>query len=159
MQQIQRQLQTDRFHVRFLQSTCYVHVHVQESLHCAAQLSLLDLQLRQQIDEPFERALIPIDPEEIHFAKIHNGLRYLTGPVEVAARTRVPRLPIAMHDRLQNRGERCDADAGGDQDGVLGSKDVTGRCAVRSIYVDLFYLCACTFRGFCRSVFIYQIDK
>lgn len=137
MQQIQRQLQTDRLHVRLLQRTRYVHMHVQESLHRTAQLRLLDLQLRQQIHKPLERALIAIDPEEIHLAQIHDRLRYLAGPLEIAARTRVPCLPIAMHNRLQYGGERRDADAGGNEHRMLGAKDVTGRRSVRTVDVDL----------------------
>lgn len=137
VQQIESQLQSHRLHVGLLQSARYVHVHVEKAFHCTAQFGLLDFQLRQQIDEPLERALVPIDPEEVHFAQIHDRLRYLAGPFVVAARTRVPRLPVAMHDRLQNGGERRDTDARCYQDGMLGAKYVTRWCTVRSINVYL----------------------
>lgn len=45
VEQIQSQLQTDRFHVVLLQCRSYVHVHVEESLHCTTQLCLFDLEL------------------------------------------------------------------------------------------------------------------
>lgn len=137
MQEVQRQLQSHRLHVGLLQRTGDVHVHVQEALHGATQLGLFDFQLRQQIDKPLERALVAIDPEEVHLTQVHDRLRYLAGPLVVAARTRVPCLPVAMHDRLQYGGERRDADAGGNEHRVLGAKYVTGRSTVRSVNVDL----------------------
>ena len=41
-------------------------MHVEEAVHDASLLGLLDLQLRQQVDEPLERALIAVDPEKVH---------------------------------------------------------------------------------------------
>ena len=66
MQELQRQLQPHRLHVGFLQGGGDVHVHVEEALHSSALLRLLDLQLGQQGDEPFEGALLPVQPVSHH---------------------------------------------------------------------------------------------
>lgn len=156
MQQIQRQLQTNRFHIRFLQGTRNIHVHLQEPFHRPAEFGLFNLQLRQQINEPLERALIAIDPEEVHLkettlsshistlapvifylSQIHYRRWDLAGPRIFTFRTCVPCLPISMHYRLQYRGERSHSDAGRNENGMLGAEDVTGRRPVGSIQVDL----------------------
>lgn len=46
--------------------------HFQESLHRATKLGLLNLQLRQQVDEPLKRSLIAVNPEEIDLAQVHD---------------------------------------------------------------------------------------
>ena len=78
MQQVQRQLQPHGLHVRLLQRRRDVHVHVQEALHRAAQLGLLDLQLGQEVHEPLEGALVAVDPEEVNletaFLQLTKGL-------------------------------------------------------------------------------------
>ena len=75
---------------------------------------LFDLQLRQEIDEPLERALITIDPEEVDLPQVQDGRRQIVCPFVVALRASVPRLPISMHYRLQNASERSDSDSGAD---------------------------------------------
>ncbi len=70
MEQIQSQLQPHRLHVCLLQRGRDVHVHVEEPLHGASLLSLLDLQLGQQVDEPLEGALVAVDPEEVDLRKV-----------------------------------------------------------------------------------------
>ena len=42
-----------------------------------------------------------------------------------------------MHDGLQDGGEGGDADAGGDEDGMLSAKNVARRSTERTIDVDL----------------------
>lgn len=105
--------------------------------HCSTQLCLLDFQLRQQINEPLERPLIAIDPEKIDFAQVHHSLWYLTGPFEVAAWTRVPGLPIAVHNRLENRCEWRNTDAGGNQYRMLRAEYMTGWCSIWTLNINL----------------------
>ena len=57
MEEVECELESDGLHVRLLEGGGDVHVHVEEALHRAAQLRLLDLQLRQQVHEPLERPL------------------------------------------------------------------------------------------------------
>ena len=57
VEEIEGELQPDGLHVGLLERGGDVHVHVQEALHRAAHLRLLDLQLRQQVHEPLERPL------------------------------------------------------------------------------------------------------
>ena len=38
---------------------------VHQPAHGTAMLSLLDLELREKFDEPFETFLVPVDPEEV----------------------------------------------------------------------------------------------
>ena len=38
---------------------------VHQPAHGSAVLGLLDLQLREKLDEPFETFLVPVDPEEV----------------------------------------------------------------------------------------------
>lgn len=68
---------------------------------------------------------------------MHNRLRYFAGPLKVAARARVPGLPIPMHDRLQYGGERRHADAGRNQNGMLRPEYVAGRRSIWSININL----------------------
>ena len=55
----------------------------------------------------------------------------------VAAGAAVAVLPVAVHDGLQDGGERRHSDPGADQDRVLGAEDVARRGAVRTVQVDL----------------------
>ena len=80
MQQLQGQLQSDSLHVCLLQSRGDVHVHVQEPLHGAALLRLLDLELGEETDEPLERSLLSVDPEEVHFPQVHHLRFEIIGP-------------------------------------------------------------------------------
>ena len=80
MKQLQGKLQPDCLHVCLLQGGGDVHVHVQEPLHGPALLRLLYLQLGQQTDEPLERSLFSVDPEEINFPQVHNLRFEIVGP-------------------------------------------------------------------------------
>ena len=44
---------------------------------------------------------------------------------------------VSVHDGLQDGGEGGDADAGGDEDGMLSAKNVARRSTERTIDVDL----------------------
>ena len=66
VEQVQCQLQPDCFHVSLLQCRSDVHVHVEKMPHDSVLFRLLDFQLREQFDEPFERLLVTIYPEEVH---------------------------------------------------------------------------------------------
>lgn len=68
---------------------------------------------------------------------MHDRGRYLADPGVLTARARVSRLPVAVHDGLQDGGERCHAYPGGYEDRVLRSEDMAGRSSVRSIQVNL----------------------
>ena len=78
VKQVEGQLEADSFNICALQSAGDVHVHVQETFHDATVLGLLNLQLREQIDQPLETALFPVDPEEIHL--LTNETNDLTVP-------------------------------------------------------------------------------
>ena len=94
VEQVEGQLESNRLHVGPLQRRRDVHVHVEEPgrgvdglwiygvqkkiygyiwryfpvcppAHCSAMLGLLDLELREKLDEPFETFLVPVDPEEV----------------------------------------------------------------------------------------------
>lgn len=68
---------------------------------------------------------------------MHDRGWYLADPGVLTARARVSRLPVAVHDGLQDGGERSHAYPGGYEDRVLRSEDMTGRSSVRSIQVNL----------------------
>lgn len=68
---------------------------------------------------------------------MHDRGRYLADPGVLTARAGVSRLPVAVHDGLQDGGERSHAYPGGDENRVLRSEDMTGRSSVRSIQVNL----------------------
>ena len=97
---------------------------------------LFDLQLRQEIDEPLEGALIPVDPKEVHLPQVQDRRRQVVGPFVVALGTRVPRLPIPVHDRLEDAGERRDPDSGADQNRVLRPENLGRRGSERPVDVD-----------------------
>ena len=81
VEQVEGQLESNRLHVGPLQRRRDVHVHVEEPgtqvdglsryfsvcppAHGSPVLGLLDLQLREKLDEPFETFLVPVDPEEV----------------------------------------------------------------------------------------------
>ena len=69
-------------------------MHVEEALHGAALLGLLDLELREQIDEPLEAPLVAVDPEKVHFPQIQHGRAQVVGPLVVAFRARVASHPV-----------------------------------------------------------------
>ena len=137
VQKIQGKLEPDGLHVRLLQGRGDVHVHVEEPLHGASLLGLLDLQLGQEVDEPLERTLVAVDPEEVDFAEIEDGSGRAVGPLVIAFRTRISDLPELVHDGLKDGGEGRDADSRPDQDGVLGPEDLTSWSSERTVDVDL----------------------
>lgn len=47
------------------------------------------------------------------------------------------RLPVSVHDGLEDGGEWRHANAGGDQDGVLSSEYMARRRTIRTVYVYL----------------------
>lgn len=68
---------------------------------------------------------------------MHHRGRYFACPRVLTLRTRVPGLPVPVHDRLENGSERRDADARSDHDRVLGTEYVTGRRSVRADQINL----------------------
>ena len=54
VEQVEGQLEPDSPHIRPFQRSSHVEVHVEKPLHGIALLPLLDLELRQQVDEPLE---------------------------------------------------------------------------------------------------------
>jgi hypothetical protein len=59
-------LESDRLHVCLFKDARDVHVQIKESIHDTPQFGLFQLQLREQMNEPFETALLAVDPKEIH---------------------------------------------------------------------------------------------
>ena len=55
-------------------------MHVKKPLHGTALLRLLYLKLGEETDEPLERSLLSVDPEEIHFPQVHNLRFEIIGP-------------------------------------------------------------------------------
>lgn len=68
---------------------------------------------------------------------MHNRLWYLTGPFEITSWTRMPGLPIAMHNRLKYRGEWCYTDSGCNQNGMLSTEYMAGWGPIWSIDINL----------------------
>ena len=61
----------------------------------------------------------------------------VVGPHVVAPGALALDLPVPVHDGLQDGGERGDADAGADEDGVGGAEDVGGGSSKRTININL----------------------
>ena len=80
-------------------------------------IDVVALELGEQLREPLEGVLIPVDPDEVH-------------TLELGAAVAVAPPP---RDRLEDRGERGDADPRPDHHGDLGVEDVGARGAVRSV--------------------------
>lgn len=128
--------------------------------HGPTQFGLFDFQLRQQIHKPFEGPLIPIDPEEVHLTQIHDGLRYFTGPFEIATRTRVSSLPISVHDGLQNGCKWCDTDACCYQYGMLCTEYVAGWSSIWPININLHLIDSwCMGENKCRNSIRFRMVK
>ena len=68
VEEFEGQLKPHGLHVSLLEGGGDVHVHVEEALHGAALLRLLNLQLGEEAHEPLEGPLLPVDPEEIHLS-------------------------------------------------------------------------------------------
>ena len=77
---VQRHLQRHRLHVVPLEGGGDVHVHVQEPVHVSAVLLLLYLQLGQEVDEPLEAGVVPVDPEEVDLLEVGHVGHVVTGP-------------------------------------------------------------------------------
>ena len=106
---VQRHLQSHGLHVVPLEGGGDVHVHVQEPLHVAALLLLLDLQLGQEVDEPLEAGVVPVDPEEVDLLEIEHVGHVLTGPGVITLGTDSLSGPVSVHDGLEDGGEGCDS--------------------------------------------------
>ena len=50
---------------------------------------LLELQLGEQVDEPLEALLVPVDPDEVDLPEVEHASLDLVRPAVVAARARV----------------------------------------------------------------------
>ena len=93
MEQVEGELKPDRLHVGPLERRGDIHVHVEEPerfgfafcllhiflfvcspAHCTAMLGLLDLQLGEELDEPLEALLVPVDPEEVNLGSGGSGV-------------------------------------------------------------------------------------
>ena len=113
-------------------------MHVQEPLHGAALLSLLDLQLGEETDEPLERSLLSVDPEEVHFPQVHHLRFEIIGPAIGALGTRVPGSPVSRHHLLVQKCQPTTVVVAGIQvvrvplDGSEASKGELGAAAQRS---------------------------
>jgi len=66
----------------------------------------------------------------------HTGSNVVT-PLIFATRTLALDLPISVHDGLKDGGEGGHANAGADEDGVLGPEDVAGRSAKWAVHKNL----------------------
>ena len=98
-------------------------MYVQKVLlgHCIMiELRLLHFQLCQQLQKPLEGALFFIDPKEIHFAEAEIwGEMEVFRPSVSTIGTLPPGLPIPVHDRLKDGGERGNTDPCGNQNCVV----------------------------------------
>ena len=97
MEELQGELQSDSLHVGLLEGGGDVHVHVQEPLHGASLLCLLDLQLGEEADEPLEGSLLSVDPEEVDFPQVHHLRFEIIGPAIGTLGTSVPGSPVSKH--------------------------------------------------------------
>ena len=97
MEEVEGELQPDGLHVGLLERGGDVHVHVQEPLHGAALLRLLDLQLGEETDEPLEGSLLSVDPEEVHLPQVHHLRFEIIGPAIGTLWTRVPGSPVSTN--------------------------------------------------------------
>ena len=70
--------------------------------------------MRQELQEPLERPLLAVDPDEVDLLQLEVGcLPKPPGPLVVARGADRLGLPVLEHERLQDGGERGDADACG----------------------------------------------
>lgn len=69
-------------------------MHVQEAIHGPSHFCLLDLQLREEVDEPLEAPLVAVDPEEVHLAKVEHGRTEILSPLVLAFGARITGFPI-----------------------------------------------------------------
>ena len=76
-------------------------MHVQEPLHGASLLCLLDLKLGEEADEPLEGSLLSVDPEEVDFPQVHHLRFEIIGPAIGTLGTGVPGSPVSKHVKCQ----------------------------------------------------------
>ena len=82
--------------------------------------------------------LIPVDPEEVDLPEVEDACRVeIVRPLIFAFGAGVARLPVPVHDRLQDGRERGHADPRADQDSVLSTEDLRSRGAERTVDVNL----------------------
>ena len=84
----------------------YSHVHLEEVSHGAGLLRLLDLELREELDEPLEALLVAVDPEEVDLAQVEHVGRQVVAPPVLALGALALHQPVTVHDGLQNKKER-----------------------------------------------------
>ena len=63
--------------------------HLEEPVQLRTVLLLLRLQLGEQVDEPLEALLVPVDPDEVDLPQVEHPSLDLVRPAVVAARARV----------------------------------------------------------------------
>ena len=106
---VQRHLQRHGLHVIPLEGGGDVHVHVQEPVHVAALLLLLYLQRGQEVDEPLEAGVVPVDPEEVDLLEVEHVGHVLTCPGVTTLGTGGLTAQVSVHDGLQDGGEGSDS--------------------------------------------------
>ena len=75
---------------------------------------LFHFELSQELQEPLEGPLLSVHPDEVDLPELEvGGLPEPPGPLVVARGADGLGLPVLEHERLQDGGERSDADAGG----------------------------------------------
>ena len=122
-------------------------------VHVSAVLLLLYLQLGQEVHEPLETGVVPVDPEEVDLLQVEHVAHVLIGPGVVTVGAADLGAPVPVHDGLEDGGEGCDTfmkmtlltvitqllltNPGAYQHGVLRPGDVAGGRPKRTVYKDL----------------------
>ena len=99
------------------------------------ELELLRLELTEELDEPFERLVVPVDPDEVD--SLQRLLLDIVVPFVAALGASFERFDISEPDALKNAGKWRDADSTCDEDCVLRVEDVSRSCAVWSVRINL----------------------
>ena len=99
------------------------------------QLELLRLELTEELDEPLERLVVPVDPDEVD--PLERLLLDVVVPLVAAFGAALEGFDVPEPDALKNAGERRDTDSACDEDRVLRVEDVARSCAVRAVGVNL----------------------
>ena len=84
----------------------YSHVHLEEVPHGAGLLCLLDLELREELDEPLEALLVAVDPEEVDLAQVEHVGRQVVAPPVLALGALALHQPVPVHDGLRRERDR-----------------------------------------------------
>lgn len=66
MEEVQGELEADGLHVGLLEGRGDVHVHLEKVAHHTTLLSLLNLELGEQLHKPLKGLLVPVDPVKVH---------------------------------------------------------------------------------------------